>query len=64
MKTVALLSAMFLAGPGIDAPKRSLMPNVHKAGWCGQLPPPPPGCMASSAKCLCRKGACAWHWTC
>ena len=46
------------------APGQSVMPKVHKTGWCAKLPAPPPGCMAGSAKCVCGQGACGWHWTC
>ena len=63
MKSLAIVTALFLAQPGVDAPKQSLMPNVHKTdgnGNCGEKPATPAGCITSSAKCV----GSQWQWTC
>lgn len=64
MKTLAIVTALFLAQPGTNGPKQSLMPNVHKTSSCSSLPQAPQGCMADSAKCVCSDGSCSWEWTC
>lgn len=62
MKSLALISALFLADPAIDTQaKQSLKPNLQLTSTtCGQQPATPPGCVADSAKCV--NGS--WQWTC
>ena len=61
MKTLAIVTALFLTQPGVDAPKQSLMPNVHKtSSSCGEQPATPNGCVSGSAQCV--NGT--WQWTC